>query len=125
MTENKLEELKPEQIDAVKDKVIELFGEEMVKGVDRMFLMFQAMRLGAKDPYEFLKKAAEEDPENAEKIVAALLYGMRLGEDTAAFMLNKKHAEELEKAQAMQAQAEPQDGAVIAPHTTFVPGRSM
>lgn len=119
MAERKLEDLKPEQIDEVKQKVIALFGEEMVKEVDRVFLMLQAKRLGAKDPYDFLKRVADEDPANKEMLVGALLYGMRLGEDTAAFVLGQKHEDEMKKMK------EQQDGAVIAPHVDFVPEMYM
>jgi hypothetical protein len=123
MSENQLGELKPAQIDEVKKKVIELFGEEMVKEVDRVFLMLQAKRLGSKDPYDFLKRVADEDPEYKEKLVGALLYGMKLGEESAALILGRKHEAEIKELKDKQ--QEPQDGAVIAPHVDFVPEMYM
>jgi hypothetical protein len=119
MTTTPSQELNEKQVDEVKKKVIEIFGEEMVKDVDRAFLMFQALRFGATDSYDFLKRVANEDPEHATKVVAALLYGMRLGEDTTAMVLNKKHEEEVNKLK------QDQDGAVIAPHVTYADGMYM
>lgn len=111
--------LNAEQQDEVKQRVINAFGEEFVKKVDMLFMALVDERMAVNDAYEFLEKVAAKYPEHPEEMVAALLVGMKFGELAAGYALQQQ-------AQAAQAQAaaqqEPQDGAVIAPHTSYSEG---
>jgi hypothetical protein len=112
--------LNEEQQDDVKKKVIALFGEEVVHAIDMQFMAFTDQRMAATDAYDFLKKVADQDPEHAVTTCAALLFGMKMGEISAQFVLTQQHEQEIEKVKAEA--AKDQDGAVIAPHTTFSEG---
>lgn len=112
--------LNEEQQDDVKKRVIALFGEEVVHAIDMQFMAFTDQRMAATDAYDFLKKVADQDPENAVTTCAALLFGMKLGELAAGHVLNQEHAAEIEKVKAEA--AKDQDGGVIAPHTTYSEG---
>ena len=72
--------LKPEQEDEVRLQVIEKFGEESVKQLDLLFFEFHDIRGGCKDNFDFLYKVREKHGEQGEQVVAALLYGMKMGE---------------------------------------------
>ena len=72
--------LSPEQEDEVRITAIEMFGEDCVKKLDRLFFEFHDIRATCKDNYDFLKKVRDMHGENGEQVVAALLYGMKLGE---------------------------------------------
>lgn len=69
--------LEPEQEDEVKKWAIEKFGEDSVKRLDLLFFEFHDIRGTCKDNYDFLYKVRDK---HGEQVVAALLYGMKLGE---------------------------------------------
>jgi hypothetical protein len=73
--------LTEKQEDEVRKKVIEIFGEPFVKELDLKFFEFNDLRLTCKDNYEFLTKIREKyKDEDACSVLAACLYGMKLGE---------------------------------------------
>lgn len=72
--------LTPDQEDTVRCAAIEMFGEDCVKNLDKLFFEFHDVRAGCKDNYDFLKKVKDKHGENGDQVVAALLYGMKLGE---------------------------------------------
>jgi len=72
--------LTPIQEDEVRNTAIELFGEDTVKNLDRLFFEFHDIRAECRDNYDFLSKVRERNGENGDHLVAALLYGMKLGE---------------------------------------------
>jgi len=72
--------LKPEQEDTVKKWAIEKFGEDSVKQLDLLFFEFHDIRAGCKDNFDFLYKVRDKHGEQGEQVVAALLYGMKIGE---------------------------------------------
>ncbi len=68
------------QEDEVRVIAIEMFGEDTVKNLDRLFFEFHDIRAECKDNYDFLSKVMEKNGDKGEHLVAALLYGMKLGE---------------------------------------------
>ena len=72
--------LKPEQQDEVKKWAIEKFGVESVKRLDLLFFEFHDIRATCEDNFDFLYKVREKHGERGEQVVAALLYGMKMGE---------------------------------------------
>ena len=87
--------LKPEQQDKVKKWAIEKFGEESVKRVDLLFFEFHDIRAGCLDNFDFLYKVRDKHGENGEQVVAALLYGMKMGE--LGLMVHLKECEAVRK----------------------------
>jgi hypothetical protein len=72
--------LSKSQEDTVKLIAIEMFGEDCVKNLDRLFFEFHDTRGTCKDNYEFLRTVRDKHGENGDQVVAALLYGMKMGE---------------------------------------------
>ncbi len=66
--------------DEVRVIAIEMFGEDTVKNLDRLFFEFHDIRAECKDNYDFLSKVRERNGDQGDHLVAALLYGMKLGE---------------------------------------------
>ena len=83
--------LSPEQEDEVRITAIEMFGEDCVKKLDRLFFEFHDIRATCKDNYDFLSKVKDKHGENGEQVVAALLYGMKMGE--LGMMMHLKECE--------------------------------
>jgi hypothetical protein len=84
--------LKPEQEDTVKKWAIEKFGEDSVKQLDLLFFEFHDIRAGCKDNFDFLYKVRDKHGEQGEQVVAALLYGMKMGE--LGMMMHLKEQEQ-------------------------------
>ena len=72
--------LTPDQENEVKEAVIRIFGIEVVENLDRLFFELQEIRIGCKDNMDFLMKLREKHGEDGDQVVAAVLYGMKLGE---------------------------------------------
>lgn len=79
--------------DEVKKLAIQMFGEETVLNLDRLFFEFHDIRNGCKDNYEFLSKVKEKNGEKGDHLVAALLYGMKLGELGLMYHLKQQELE--------------------------------
>ena len=84
--------LSPEETEEVKKKIVAEFGEELVTEIDEYFIKLHDERIICGDNMEFLKKVHEsrKDSGNAPEVMAALLYGMKLGELAAMHAI--KHA---------------------------------
>ena len=72
--------LTPEQENEVKEAVIKIFGLETVQNLDRLFFELQEIRIGCEDNMDFLFKLREKHGDAGDQVVAAVLYGMKLGE---------------------------------------------
>jgi hypothetical protein len=55
-------------------------GGESVKRLDLLFFEFHDIRTTCKDNFDFLYKVRDKHGEQGEQVVAALLYGMKMGE---------------------------------------------
>jgi hypothetical protein len=73
--------LNEEQENEVRKRVVEQFGEDSVKEMDRHYMELNDIRITCKDSYEFLEKVKAKYPEeNTNLLLSAILYGMRQGE---------------------------------------------
>lgn len=68
--------------------IIRVFGEESVKRIDEQWGVMHNIRLTSDTNLDFLKDVRDHfGGENGEIIVAALLYGMKIGELAASVAL--------------------------------------
>ena len=75
--------LTPEQEQEVKAKIEMVFGLDVQRAIDFEFMKFNDERITAPDNLAFLKTVYESRKDGGqpvETVIAALLYGMRLGE---------------------------------------------
>lgn len=78
--------LSPEQEDDVRKRAIDLFGEQTVRELDKKFFELHDLRMSCSDDpkdanYNFLQKMYEKYVDKDPILVlAACLYGMKLGE---------------------------------------------
>ena len=75
--------LTEEETDHVRQTVIDMFGEEAVKDIDLKWMALHDIRLASSHNYDFLAKVREQyqkDGADANTLVAAILYGINLGE---------------------------------------------
>ena len=80
-----MDEITNEQKDEVKNKVIALFGPDVVKHIDEHYFTFHDIRMKSKDSYEFIAMVKEKYGEQGELVVGAILYGMKAGEETTMY----------------------------------------
>jgi hypothetical protein len=73
--------LEKQQEDEVRKQVIAKFGEECVKRMDILYMELNDIRMTAVSSYDFLEKVKDKYPnDNTDLVLAALLYGMKMGE---------------------------------------------
>lgn len=75
--------LTDEEADTVREKVVDMFGEDAVKDIDLKWMALHDIRVSSDHNYDFLAKVRQQylnDGADANTIVAAVLYGIRLGE---------------------------------------------
>ena len=78
-----MNELTDEEIDEVREKVVEMFGENNVRYIDRRWMDLHQLRIASSNNYDFLLKVRQDhirDGGDGDLLVAAVLYGIRLGE---------------------------------------------
>lgn len=80
-----MDELTNGQKDEVKNKVIALFGVDVVKNIDTIYFSLHDIRMKSKDSYEFIKMVKEKYGEQGELVVGAILYGMKAGEEATTY----------------------------------------
>jgi hypothetical protein len=81
--------LTKEEEDAIRIEVLEKFGEANVKEMDTFFMELSDVRTKSKSVLEFLALVKQKYPEDANRLLAALLYGIRLGEVGYDYHLRK------------------------------------
>ena len=72
-----------EQAEVVRQTIIEMFGEENVREIDMKWMALHDIRISSDHNYDFLAKIREQYQESevdANTLIAAVLYGIRLGE---------------------------------------------
>ena len=89
--------LSKEQEDTVRLQVIEMWGEECVKNIDRLFFEFHDIRAASMDNYTFLKTVRDKHGEIGDQVVAALPYGMKMGELGREYAYRQERQQELEQ----------------------------
>jgi hypothetical protein len=73
--------LEKQQEDEVRKQVIAKFGEESVKKMDFFYMELNDIRMTAVSSYDFLEKVKDKyGGDNTDLVLAALLYGMKMGE---------------------------------------------
>ena len=72
--------LTPDQQKETLEMVMQYFSRKEVAEMDDLFLDFDDMRVASKGALEFIAKVKEKYPENYHVFVAAILYGVKLGE---------------------------------------------
>lgn len=92
--------LTEEETDEVRQKVIDMFGEDAVKDIDLKWMALHDIRIACTHNYDFLEKVrdAHSDGADANTLVAAILYGIRLGE------IGREYAYEMERQDAIARQ---------------------
>jgi hypothetical protein len=71
--------------------IIEMFGEDSVKRIDEQWEIMHNIRLTADTNLDFLKGARDHFGEkDGEVVVAALLYGMKVGELAATVAMRQE-----------------------------------
>ena len=80
-----MDDITDAQKDEVKNKVITLFGSDVVKHIDEYYFAFHDIRMKSKDSYEFIAMVKEKYGDNGELVVGAILYGMKAGEESTTY----------------------------------------
>jgi len=87
--------LTAEQEDQTKQWAIKTFGIETVKNLDKLFFQFHDIRAGCTDNFDFLAKVKEQNGEHGDHLVAALLYGMKMGELGILYFLKEQESQKI------------------------------
>jgi hypothetical protein len=80
-------ELTPSERNKVKEEAIKLFGEAVVKDMDKMFLEVMGIRIQSSNNMEFIAKVREKYPDQVNGntlgtfMATCLLVGMAVAED--------------------------------------------
>jgi hypothetical protein len=80
-----MDEITDSQKDEVKNKVIDLFGVDVVKEIDTIYFALHDIRTQSKDSYEFIKMVKDKYGDNGVLVVGSILYGMKAGEETTTY----------------------------------------